>query len=132
MPERSKDWIAQARRDVENAQWALKGEFFEWACFSAQQGAEKAIKAVYQKLGGLGFGHSTKELLTGLKEKINLPDSLLEKAAFLDKLYIPARYPNGWPSGTPKDFITYEDAERAISYSREILRFCEDFLAGQG
>jgi HEPN domain-containing protein len=96
MPKRSKDWIAQAERDVENAQWELKGEFFEWACFSAQQGAEKAIKAVHQRLGGLAFGHSTRELLLGLKEQINPPNSLLEKASFLDKLYIPARYPNGW------------------------------------
>lgn len=129
MAERSGDWIAQARRDLENARWELKGEFFEWASFSAQQAAEKAIKAVYQRLGGLAFGHSTRELLIGLREKINPPEALLEKAAFLDRLYIPSRYPNGWPSGSPMDYINKEDAERAISYSRTILEFCQDILA---
>lgn len=57
MPERSTDWIKQAERDIESARAQMKDEFFEWSCFIAQQGAEKAVKAVYQKIGGEAWGH---------------------------------------------------------------------------
>lgn len=48
MPERKMDWLKQARRDLLHAKMDLKEGFYEWACFSAQQAAEKALKAVYQ------------------------------------------------------------------------------------
>ena len=36
MPERSLDWLRQAKRDLESARSQLKEGFFEWACFIAQ------------------------------------------------------------------------------------------------
>lgn len=41
--ERSRDWIEQAKSDLEIG-------FYEWACFSSQQAAEKGVKAVFQKM----------------------------------------------------------------------------------
>ncbi|MFN3974225.1 MAG: HEPN domain-containing protein [Dehalococcoidia bacterium] len=52
MPERSADWWARAQRDLQNARWEMGGGFYEWACFVAQQAAEKALKSVYHRLGG--------------------------------------------------------------------------------
>ena len=49
MPERSKDWINQAEKDSKVAEVLIKDESFEWSCFAAQQAAEKAVKAVFQK-----------------------------------------------------------------------------------
>ena len=49
MPDRHKDWLRQAKRDLEHARHALKDEDYEWACFAAQQAAEKGVKALYQK-----------------------------------------------------------------------------------
>ena len=49
MVERSADWLRQARRDLENAEYELEGGFYEWACFLSQQAAEKAVKAVFQR-----------------------------------------------------------------------------------
>lgn len=49
--ERSADWMEQARGDLEHARFDVQGRFYEWACFSAQQAAGKAVKAVFQKLG---------------------------------------------------------------------------------
>ena len=54
MADRSRDWLAPAQRDLSHAIDAAKGGHFEWACFSAQQGAEKAVKAVYLSLHGEG------------------------------------------------------------------------------
>lgn len=44
--ERSADWMDQAARDLAHAKQDLSTGFHEWACFSAQQAAEKAAKAV--------------------------------------------------------------------------------------
>lgn len=44
--ERSRDWMDQAERDLQHARSDVDGGYYEWACFSAQQAAEKAVKAV--------------------------------------------------------------------------------------
>ncbi len=54
MADRSADWLTQAKRDLDHAGTACAGKHYEWACFSAQQGAEKAVKAVYLHLHGEG------------------------------------------------------------------------------
>ena len=48
MVERSKDWLAQAERDIGQAKASLRDGFYEWACFASQQAAEKAVKALIQ------------------------------------------------------------------------------------
>jgi len=45
MPRRTKDWLRQAERDLAHSKADLKGRYYEWVCFSAQQAAEKALKA---------------------------------------------------------------------------------------
>lgn len=129
MPERSQDWFRQAKRDLESAKVLLKNGFFEWTCFIAQQASEKAVKAVYQKLGAEAWGHSVSDLLRGMKDMVGVSEDLLDKAKSLDRFYIPARYPNGWPSGIPAEYITKEDAQNAINDSEKILQFCEGLLA---
>ena len=94
MPERSKDRLRQAERDLESARSQHENGFFEWACFISQQAAEKAVKAVYQRLGAEVWGHSTTDLFLGLRERLAVPDGLLDSARRLDRHYIPARYPN--------------------------------------
>ena len=130
MPERSQDWFRQAKRDLESAKIQLDNSFFEWTCFIAQQATEKAAKAVYQKLGAEAWGHSVTDLLKGIGEKVNLPADLIDKAMHLDKFYIPARYPNGWVSGIPSEYINREDALDAINNSEKIIQFCASILAG--
>jgi HEPN domain-containing protein len=54
--ERSKDWMDQAVGDLEHGQSDMDRGFYNWACFSSQQAAEKAVKAVFQKMGGGSMG----------------------------------------------------------------------------
>ena len=49
MSDRSRDWLAQARRDLEHARKDVADGYFEHACFESQQAAEKAVKAAYQR-----------------------------------------------------------------------------------
>ena len=51
MATREEDWLRQAKRDPEHARHALGDRDYEWSCFVAHQAAEKAVKALYQKLG---------------------------------------------------------------------------------
>lgn len=130
MSERSRDWLNQAKRDLENARWEHSGGYYEWCAFVCQQAAEKGVKAVYQKFGGEAWGHSLVNLLSGLQEKVAIDDAVLAAGRMLDRYYIPARYPNGWEAGMPMDYYTKEDAEGAIACAETILRVCERLLAG--
>jgi HEPN domain-containing protein len=131
MPERSADWIQQASRDLESAKAQMKDGFYEWAGFIAQQAAEKASKAVYQKHSAEAWGHSLTHLLSGLREEMEIPRESMEAAQSLDRYYMATRDPNGFVSGAPSDYFTEEDAGHAIGYSERIIRFCASVLAGQ-
>ena len=63
MVSRAEDWLRQALRDLEHARRSLKFGDYEWACFAAQQAAEKSVKALYQKLGIEVWGHSVSRML---------------------------------------------------------------------
>jgi len=91
--DRSRDWIRQAERDLENAKYEFKGGYFEWACFLAQQASEKAVKAVFNRLGLEAFGHSVAGLLSKLPDEHRPGEDLIDIAKELDKAYIPTRYP---------------------------------------
>jgi HEPN domain-containing protein len=132
LPERSRDWINQASRDLASAEAMLASGFFEWACFASQQAAEKAIKAVFQKMGGTAWGHSVFELLRLLSQKTPIPEELFDCARVLDRSYIPARYPNGFDSGSPYEYFTRGDAEHAILCGGRIVALCAGILAPAG
>jgi len=127
--ERSSDWLLQARRDLDNAEYEVKGGFHEWACFLAQQSAEKAVKAVYQKMGGEAFGHSVAALLGKLPKRFRPPKRLVNMARELDRAYIPTGYPNAHPQGPPYEAYTREDSERMIKNAKEIYRFSSNMLS---
>ncbi len=129
---RWRDWLEQARRDLKKAELDINHEFFEWACFTAQQSAEKAIKALGMKIGVDLWGHSLTEMLRLLEDKMDIPESVKDFARLLDRYYIPTRYPNGFASGKPADYFTRKEAEDAVSAAREILRFCESGISEQG
>jgi HEPN domain-containing protein len=45
------DWPRQAEADYTHAVHSLAAGDYEWCCFSAQQSAEKAVKAMFLKHG---------------------------------------------------------------------------------
>ncbi len=101
MPERSKDWMNQAIKDLDAAQKMMEDNLFEWSCFAAQQASEKAVKSVLQRLNAVAWGHSITDLMKAVGNRVNVDEKLLDCARLLDKYYIPARYPNGFESGSP-------------------------------
>lgn len=129
MASRQEDWYRQARRDLEHARHALEDKEFEWACFAANQAAEKALKALYQAAGADAWGHSVFALLENLPPDFPADATLKDLAKELDKHYIPPRYPNAYPQGAPYDYYTKAEADRAIAIAERILGFCEGYLS---
>jgi HEPN domain-containing protein len=129
MPERSKDWINQAIKDLKTAEDMAKSGSFEWSCFVAQQAAEKAVKAVFQRLNAAAWGHSVLDLIKILSNKATVSEELVNCARTLDRYYIPTRYPNSFESGSPYEYFTRKDAEDALVCSKRIIEFCKGLLA---
>lgn len=126
--ERSADWMTQALRDLAHAKNDVASGFYEWACFSAQQAAEKAAKAVLQRLGAEAWGHSVADLLGELGNLRAVPAEMLDIARELDKAYIPARYPNAHPSGSPATVYTRGEADRMVGHAEQIIVLCQGLL----
>lgn len=127
--ERSGDWMDQAIGDLEHAQSDIERGYYDWCCFSAQQAAEKAVKAVFQKRGVEAWGHSVAELMAELGKSIKVSKKLHENALELDKAYIPTRYPNAHPRGSPRKLYTENEAKRLIKYAQNIISFCQGILS---
>ena len=121
--------MEQAHSDLEHARNDMASGFHNWACFSAQQSAEKAVKAVFQKMGAVAWGHSVADLLQELSQSHSLPEGLYDAALELDKAYIPTRYPDAHPSGSPKSRYTKQEAGRLIACAQKIIEFCAGLLS---
>jgi HEPN domain-containing protein len=129
MVERSQDWMDEAVGDLEHARHDREHGFYNWACFSAQQSAKKAVKAAFQKMGAEAWGHSVADLLQELSRHHASASRLIDEALELDKAYIPTRYPNAHPSGSPRQRYTEREAERLIGYAERIVDFCARLLS---
>jgi HEPN domain-containing protein len=130
MADRSGDWLAQAERDLAMAERARSGELHEWACFAAQQAAEKALKAAHLARGQEAWGHVVAELLDALA--VPPPAGLRDKALVLDGYYIPTRYANGHAAGPPSAHYGDLQSREAIAYAREVVGFARVQMAGPG
>jgi HEPN domain-containing protein len=124
--QRTHDWLRQARKDLEHAKKSVSVGDYEWSCFSAQQAAEKGVKALFQALRAEVVGHSVSMLLKKVPKKYAPSLELINQAKILDRHYIPSRYPNFHPEGAPLDYYTREDAEEAVKIAEKIIKFCED------
>ncbi len=129
MPNRHRDWFAQAERDLEHAAAARRDGRHEWACFAAQQAAEKAVKALHLRHGQEAWGHAVARLLAELPPAAAAPQDLVEKGKVLDNFYVPARCPNGHPEGAPFEHFGPIQSGDAIRHAGEILDFVRRALA---
>jgi HEPN domain-containing protein len=126
-------WYRQAVDDLGAADVLLDNGRFAQAGFWAQQAAEKALKAVWIALDLEPWGHSVTRLIRDLPE----PDRpgfvhLVDAALYLDKLYIPTRYPDALAELIPAEAYTRQEAEAGRDHARAILRRVEGWLAQRG
>ena len=126
---RARDWWRQGLRDLDHADEAREAGRHEWACFAAQQGAEKLVKALHLHLGQEAWGHVVAKLLQELPDGVEVPAQLVERGRVLDNYYIPARYPNSHPSGAPFEHYGPLQSEEALRHARAIAEFATAAMA---
>jgi HEPN domain-containing protein len=124
---RYQDWLDQAERDLQRAEIDLQYEYWEWACFTAQQATEKAVKALLMNKGISAWGHAITPMLRRLND-VSVPEAMIRYAQLLDAYYIPTRYPNGFAEGKPADYYNESIAREAVNAASELFRFCQDHL----
>ena len=129
MPNRDQDWLRQAERDLDQARDSRGAERHEWACFAAQQAAEKAAKALHLNRGQEAWGHAVARLLQELPPPVACSQGLIDKAHVLDGYYVGARYANGHPEGAPFEHYGRLQSEEAIRYAGEIIEFVRAGMA---
>ena len=127
-------WLQTAEEDLRAAELLLQGRLFAQACFYSQQSGEKAVKALWYIIDADPWGHSVQRLVMDFPKKQTLPDleQWIERAALLDKFYIPTRYPNGLPDLTPGQVYTHEDARRGLETARSLVAACREWLERNG
>jgi HEPN domain-containing protein len=129
MANRAHDWLKQAIRDLAQSEDSRKAGRHEWACFAAQQGAEKAVKALHLHLGQEAWGHVIAKLLRELPDTVQVLEDLVDKGRVLDAFYIPSRYPNSHPEGAPLEHYGPLQSEEALRYAGEIIAFVRLHMA---
>ena len=123
-------WWRQAENDLQFARHGYSGEFYAQTCFQCHQVAEKAMKAVHFLVleKRVVLGHS----LVRLGREIGLGKDLLDRCAILDQYYIPTRYPNGLPDGSPFEIYTRAQTQEALRTAEEVLLDAQHRLCIQG
>ena len=132
MPGRHNDWLAQAARDLGQAEDSRGSSRHEWSCFAAHQAAEKAVKALHLFLGQEAWGHVVARLIRELPKSVRVADDLVERARVLDTFYIPSRYPNSHPEGAPFEHYGPLQSGEGVDHAGQILEFVRDEMARRG
>ncbi len=128
MANRAQDWFAQAEYDLKLARTAQADGSHEWACFAAQQAAEKAIKGLHLHKGQEAWGHVVAQLIRELPGEP--PARLLDQAKVLDNFYVSTRYPNGHPAGAPFDHYGVLQSNEALKHAGQIIAYVRAEMAG--
>lgn len=113
-------WLSQAKRDLETAEYLLEGLRFKEASFFCQQAAEKALKAF--------IIHKNKELirthdLVRLAKLVDLPVDLETECDRLTQVYIDTRYPD-----TGLGFYSKAEVEEDLMTARRITQWVEKHI----
>jgi len=126
-PDDPREWLNRARSNLALAKARVAGVYLEDLCFSAQQAAEKAVKAVLIHLGvRFPYTHDLAELLT-LVERAGLavPDGL-RRASILSDYAVESRYPG------LAEPVTEREYKEAVDIAKEVVRWAEGIMEGRG
>ena len=121
IPGSAKEWLSRAKGDLALASAPLPdGAFFEDLCYHAQQAAEKALKAVYQRRGWVfRYTHDLDELITGLREKGLAVSPEVDEAVILTSFAAEARYPR------LSEPVTLEEYQEALRHAKAVVSWAE-------
>jgi HEPN domain-containing protein len=104
----------------------LEGRLHNWACFSAEQAGQLALKALLHGVGAAPWGHDLERLAGKAREQgFVLPEEIADTIRRLSRLYIPSRYPDAHAAGDAASHFGASDAEAAMRDAREVLAWVD-------
>jgi HEPN domain-containing protein len=128
--EEAKRWFSEAEWDLESARILHESRRYNSCAFLCQQAADKSAKALLYSVGESPYGHSVMQLLRRFAQaRGRYVSELRPFAAELDRHYIPARYPNAMPSGSPHENYDQEVSQRALQCAVRILDYVRRQIA---
>lgn len=121
-------WIDAGKNDRDVAKSLFADNHFYATAFFAQQSAEKSLKGLLRLHGHISWGHNCFDLIKQFEKLLPSPinSSVISSAQRLDDHYIPSRYPDAFPSGTPADHYNDSVAKQALDDSMVILKFVDE------
>jgi HEPN domain-containing protein len=134
LADRSADWVDQALRDLEQAEQSMQADRHEWACFATHQAVEKALKGLNLALGQQAWGPTLTRLWAVLPQQDWQPPppaGFEDRLRLLDGFYIPTRYPDSYPEGTPGEHFGRLQSEQALLHARAITEWIRAALASR-
>lgn len=115
-------WRAQAEITVATARLAIAGGSHGWACFLCEQAAQLAVKGLLHGVGAEAWGHDLPQLVARAAAALEADWSqVADPAEELSRHYIPARYPDAYPAGTPEDHYNATSSGLAMGYAADVL-----------
>lgn len=120
------EWLNRARSNLSLARHQAPDVYLEDLCFSAQQAAEKAVKAVLIQLGvEFPYIHDLIALLALVEQAgVDVPNEIAE-AGRLTRYAVAARYPG------PAESVTSQDYATALTMAEQVVRWAHDVVAGR-
>ena len=115
-------WLSVADQDLRLARAHVADEP-NASCFHAQQGAEKALKALLVHVAGdIARTHVAAELLAEVEEaQIPTPEDVRLAAIALDRYYAGTRYPDAMGDADPTKSFFQSDARGAIAHAERVV-----------
>ena len=86
---RSIDWLKQSEAEFKAATDLLNTNNFAWCCFTAQQSAEKSIKAILNHLQNDALGHNLNTLIQEIQQHLQVDQTVINACIQLNRFYIP-------------------------------------------
>ena len=121
-------WVRAADEAASAAEAAANNGSHQWAAFLFEQAAQLAVKGALHAVGADAWGHDLIVLVARLGEVTGqrLADDERVGAQRLSAHYIPTRYPDAQPGGTPGDHYGPERSAEARSDSGLLVQAARD------
>ena len=121
----AKVWLRRARGSLTRARLygGVEGTFYEDSCFDAQQGAEKALKAVLIHMGrSHPRTHAIADPITIVEEAGAQVSNDLRQASRLTAYAVSARYPGVAEEVTEKEYReAVELSDRVVTWAEALI-----------
>ena len=120
---RTKDWLQYSEELIKIADLLMDKGRFSWSCFTSQQAATAALKAILSKSGEPTIGDNLIALLRTVKENISIPVDVKDACHQVNDYFKTSRNLEHKPEGTPLSNYSLEESQKAKNDALMVIRF---------